>query len=128
MKKLLVTVNGTTYEVEVEIIEEDSDSEMPIPQAYQPTTSVMPQMPPKPTFGQTQTTMTDKILRAPMNGKVIGVKVQVNENVESGQVVIELEAMKMKSNIYAPGGGQIKAIFVNSGDSVESGQNLLEYM
>jgi len=128
MKKLLVTVNGTTYEVEVEIIEEDSESEMPIPQAYQPTTTVMPQMPPKPTFGQTQTTMTDKILRAPMNGKVIGVKVQVNENVKSGQVVIELEAMKMKSNIYAPGDGQIKAIFVNSGDSVESGQNLLEYM
>lgn len=128
MKKLLVTVNGTTYEVEVEIIEEQQENELPIPQVYQPAPTIVPQMPPKPTFSQTQTTMTDKILRAPMNGKVIGVKVQVNENVEKGQVIIELEAMKMKTNIYAPGPGQIKAIFVNNGDSVESGQNLLEYM
>jgi len=129
MKKLIVTVNGVSYEVEVEILEEEHTSEhthfaTAIPSAPSPTPA--PIYPPKPSVTPFSSA-TDNYLRAPMNGKVIEVKCKQGESVKSGQVVVELEAMKMKTNIYAPKDGIIKAILVAPGNLVESGQKLLEF-
>lgn len=131
MKKLIVTVNGVSYEVEVEILEEEHSSLQPpvapstiIPNAPTPTPATVHT--PKPAVTPFSSA-TDNYLRAPMNGKIIEIKCKQGEAVKSGQVVLELEAMKMKTNIYAPKDGKIKAIFVAPGNLVESGQKLIEF-
>ncbi len=130
MKKLIVTVNGVSYEVEVEILEDaDSTEPYPIPQAITPSTPIAgtpPAYAPKPPVTPFSSA-SDNYLRAPMNGKVIDIKAKQGEPIKSGQVVVELEAMKMKTNIYAPKDGTIKAILVAPGNLVESGQKLVEF-
>jgi len=131
MKKLIVTVNGVSYEVEVEILEEEQHSEHThiVPSAL--TSNVQqhispPVQTPKPTVTPFSSA-TDNYLRAPMNGKVIEIKCKQGELVKTGQVVVELEAMKMKTNIYAPKDGTVKAILIAPGNLVESGQKLIEF-
>jgi methylmalonyl-CoA carboxyltransferase small subunit len=45
----------------------------------------------------------------------------------TGDVLLVLEAMKMETNITAPGPGKIAAIPVKEGDSVQSGQVVVEF-
>lgn len=130
MKKLLVTVNGVSYEVEVELIEEDNtvvgeniiNANRPVFKPSEAPTNLAS----KPSH-HTSSDTGDGIMKSPMNGKILNIKVNIGESVKKGQVVIELEAMKMKTNIYANVDGKIKGIFINHGDLVESGQKLLEY-
>jgi biotin carboxyl carrier protein len=132
MKKLLVTVNGVTYEVEVELIEEEETLENlkeiapAINKTNVETIAPTAQSYNRPT-AQPTNTMTDNILRSPMNGKIITIKIAPGDIVKKGQIVIELEAMKMKTNIFAPIDGKVKSILVSNGALVESGQKLLEF-
>lgn len=129
MKKLIVTVNGVSYEVEVEILEEEDNQELSIPQKIIQSvapTATAPANIPKPPATPFRSA-SDNFLRAPMNGKIIEIKSKQGEIVKSGQIVVELEAMKMKTNIYAPKDGTIKAILVAPGNLVESGQKLIEF-
>jgi biotin carboxyl carrier protein len=127
MKKLLVTVNGVTYEVEVELIEEEETLENlkevapAINRTNVETIAPTEQSYNRPT-AQPTNTMTDNILRSPMNGKIITIKIAPGDIVKKGQIVIELEAMKMKTNIFAPIDGKVKSILVSNGALVESGQ------
>lgn len=131
MKKLIVTVNGVSYEVEVEIIEDEiSSMEHTVPNVVlQPTqTTIKPTYTPSPKPSITPfSSAGDNYLRAPMNGKVLDVKAKQGEQVKQGQVLVELEAMKMKTNIYAPRDAVVKAILVATGNLVESGQKLIEF-
>ena len=61
-----------------------------------------------------------------MNGKILAFKVAVGDTFQKGQVLVELEAMKMKTNIYAQADGKVKAVKADIGNLVESGQILLE--
>ncbi len=45
----------------------------------------------------------------------------------TGDVLLVLEAMKMETNITAPGPGKIAAIPVHEGDSIQSGQVVVEF-
>jgi biotin carboxyl carrier protein len=58
-------------------------------------------------------------ISTPMPGKVVKILVQVGEEVEAGQTVIIVSAMKMESEFKARKAGVIKAIHVNEGDLVE---------
>lgn len=49
------------------------------------------------------------------------------QSLQTGDVMPVLEAMKMETNITAPGPGKIAAIPVNEGDSVQSGQVVVEF-
>jgi acetyl-CoA/propionyl-CoA carboxylase biotin carboxyl carrier protein len=57
----------------------------------------------------------------PMQGTIVKVLVEVGQDVESGQTVCVLEAMKMENNIAAEKAGTVKEIKVAVGDSVGSG-------
>ena len=48
-------------------------------------------------------------------------------NLQTGDVMLVPEAMKMETNITAPGPGRIAAIPVNEGDSVRSRQVVMEF-
>jgi biotin carboxyl carrier protein len=67
-----------------------------------------------------------KKLTAPMPGKVVRVLAPVGTQVEAGQSVIVIEAMKMQNELKAPKSGVIKKINVVEGAAVEAGQSLGE--
>ena len=64
-------------------------------------------------------------INAPLAGNVIKVNVQENDNVQQGDSMIILEAMKMETSISAPIAGRVKQIRVKSGDTCAAGQLLL---
>jgi len=64
-------------------------------------------------------------VKAPLPGTIIAINVKVGDQVNVGDVVIVLEAMKMQNNIEAEFAGTVKAINVNNGDSVMEGSVLL---
>jgi len=65
-------------------------------------------------------------LNAPMPGKILNLLVSVNDQVELGQPVAILEAMKMENELKAPCSGTISEILVSENDSVEKNQPLIE--
>ena len=64
-------------------------------------------------------------VKARMPGKVDEVKVKVGDTVQKGDVVIVLEAMKMKTPMPAPDAGTVKEIKVEAGSRVNAGAVLL---
>ncbi len=64
-------------------------------------------------------------VKAPLTGTVVRVMVGVGDNVDSGDVLIVLEAMKMEAEVRAPAAGAVAALRVRGGDSVQLGQVLL---
>lgn len=68
----------------------------------------------------------EKTLRAPMPGQVRTVNVSPGDEVEIGQTVVTLEAMKMEIRVRAPAAGRVARLLVEAGESVEKGQALAE--
>ena len=65
-------------------------------------------------------------LVAPMPGLIVRVNVQVGDNVQSGQAVVVMEAMKMENDLRTQSSGIVSAVRVNPGDAVEKGAVLVE--
>ena len=61
---------------------------------------------------------------APMPGKVIRVLVDAGQQVEAGQGVVVVEAMKMQNEIEAPRAGRVASICVTQGAAVAAGEIL----
>ena len=68
-----------------------------------------------------------KELRAPMPGLVRQVNVQVGDQVDSGDALFILEAMKMENVLKSPVNGLVSDLFVKPGESVEKNQILLSF-
>ncbi len=121
MRKFQVTVNGNTYEVDVE--ELSSGAQGSAAQAAPTNTQAVSSVPttvPSPAPASAGTS-GDTLLEAPMQGKIVSVKVGVGDLVNEGDVVAVLEAMKMENEIVAPSAGTIASINVTSGQAVEAG-------
>lgn len=67
----------------------------------------------------------DEGIRAPMPGRVVEVFVEAGDEVESGDVVLILEAMKMENELRSPGKAIVKSVNVKPGDSVAGNQLLV---
>jgi biotin carboxyl carrier protein len=65
------------------------------------------------------------VLTSPMAGVIQEVRVQPGDEVEAGQVVIVIEAMKMQNDLHARRAGTVKAVYVSAGQRVEQGAKLL---
>ena len=66
-----------------------------------------------------------QVVEAPMPGKILDIKVKAGDAVGYGQAVIVMEAMKMETEIVAPGAGTVASVNVNVGDTVETGDTLV---
>ena len=66
------------------------------------------------------------VVTAIMPGKIVRVDVREGDEVQAGQVVAILEAMKMENELSAPTSGIVKQIFVSPGTSVEQGQAVVQ--
>ena len=127
MKRLRITVEGKTYDVEVEMLD-NGRGPGPARQTAAPSARVAAPRPsakpaaPKPAASAGG---ADGDVASPLAAVVVSVDVAVGDTVEEGQKVVTLEAMKMNTIVAAPAGGTVKAIHVAAGDSVEEGQALV---
>lgn len=124
--KLRITVEGKTYDVDVEIVG-GASAAMPPPSAPRPVSPTASTPPVASSAADAPTVGDDKSLQSPIAGSVIQVNVAPGDQVSLNQVLLVMEAMKMETNIAAPMEGTIKAVHVRSGDTVRQGQPLLEF-
>lgn len=128
MKKFNITVNGTTYEVDVEEVGGIPSAPVapraaaPAPRAAAPAPVAKPAPAPKaaapaPAGGNSIT--------APMPGTMLDIKVAEGDSVSNGEVLCILEAMKMENEIMAPCDGKVVQISVAKGASVNAGDVLI---
>ena len=68
-----------------------------------------------------------KELQAPMPGRIVNVAVSVGDEVQPGDAVLSLEAMKMENVLKAEGIGKVKSILVSMNDVVDKGSVLIEF-
>ena len=119
MKKYNVTVNGTSYEITLEVVDAADVKAAPAPVAA-PAPTAAPAAAPAPVAapagGETVT--------SPMPGTILSINVQNGATVKKGDVLMILEAMKMENEIIAPCDGTVASVNVNSGASVETGAAL----
>ena len=117
MRKFLVNVNGTSYEVEVEEIKGE----------FKPAASAAPAAPTAPAPAKQTAPAAAETIAAPMPGTIVGVNVKVGDSFKRGQVLLVLEAMKMENEILAPRDGRVVALSTSRGASVNSGDILIAF-
>jgi pyruvate carboxylase len=68
-----------------------------------------------------------KHVAAPMPGAVVGVSVAPGDEVEAGQKLLALEAMKMETTLYAERAGKVAEVLVRPGTQVEGGDLVIRF-
>ena len=122
MKVYKVKVNGKVYEVELESVSEQIGNVA----ASQPAQPVQPAAQPAPKAVEAvKVSGEGTTVKAPMQGVIIGVKVEVGSVVKKGQPIVILEAMKLENEIVSPADGIVKQILVNKGQSVNNQEPLV---
>lgn len=121
MKKYNITVNGTTYAVEVEDL-----GGAPAPAAAYAAPAPAAPAPAAPAAPATPAASAGAAnITAPMPGTVLDIKVTEGQAVKAGDTVLILEAMKMENEIPAPSDGTVDKIVASKGSSVNSGDVLI---
>lgn len=120
MRKFIVNVNGSSYEVEVEEISGVSAPAAAPVQAAAPA----PVVAPAPVAPKASADAKGNPVMAPMPGTIVDVKVAVGDQVKKGKVIMVLEAMKMENEILADRDGTLTALNVAKGSNVKSGDTL----
>ena len=123
--KLNITIDGKTYEVEVEVAEPEAPGAPQNVSGFNiGSASVRAPAAPPPV---TKLENEDTVCRSPVSGIVVRVAAQVGQSLQTGDILLVLEAMKMETNITAPKAGKVASIAVKQGDSVQAGQVVVEF-
>lgn len=117
-----VTVEGKTFYVEVE--GRPAPTTTPNPQIPPPPRT--PRAEPPPPAGTPAPGVSNKLIRAPMAGKILAVTVRPGDTVSPLQEVCVVEAMKMDQSIITAEGGVIKAVHVQPLQQVDTDAPLVE--
>ena len=105
-----ITLNGRTYEVEVEAGKAMCVAEY---EAYAPAAAPAA----APVAGEAVT--------APMPGNILKVNVTAGQAVKEGDLLLVLEAMKMENEIFAPCNGTVAQVLVSKGSTVDTGATMV---
>ena len=126
--KYKVTLNGRTYEVEVEhgkamlLDEYAANAPAAAPVAAAPAAAAVA----APAAAPAGVTVSGgQSVTAPMPGNILKVAVSVGQSVKEGDLLCVLEAMKMENEIYAPCAGTVSAVPVAKGSTVNTGDLLV---
>ena len=126
-----INVNGTDYDVTVQELTDISSQLMP---QYKAMPAPAPSAPTATASATTASATTPSTTRAQagggdqcaqMGGVVVNILVKPGQQVNEGDGIVELEAMKMKVPVVAARSGKVASIAVAVGEAVERGQTLL---
>ena len=106
-----VTVNGEAFKVEMEPEAEPEKKKVVL---GNPTAESSDDSSATPTANVN----TANAVKAPLPGVITSIEVQVGQQVNAGDTVVVLEAMKMANNIEAEKSGTVTAICVKQGENV----------
>jgi glutaconyl-CoA/methylmalonyl-CoA decarboxylase subunit gamma len=110
-----VAVNGEVFNVELEV------RSAPTETAFRSTaTSTAPV--PSPAAHEAGAGFA---VLPPMPGKILEVRVAEGESVAAGQLLLVLEAMKMRNEILSPAAGRVEGLRASAGQSVRAREVLL---
>ena len=126
--KYKVTLNGRTYEVEVEagkaMLLSEYEAVAPAPAAAPAAPAAAPAAPAAAPAAPA-VTGSGEAVNAPMPGNILKVNVKVGDAVKAGTVLCVLEAMKMENEIMAPKAGTVTQVLATKGGSVDTGAPLV---
>ena len=113
MKIYKVKVNGKVYEVELESVSEN-EGKVEAKEVKQEEKKE-----------QVVSNGEGTLLKAPLQGTILKINVNVGDKVKKGQAVVILEAMKLENEVVAPCDGVVKEIKVSKGQNVNNQDALL---
>lgn len=129
--KYKVTLNGKTYEVEVEVgkvvLLDEYEACAPAPAAAS-AAAAAPAAPAAPAAAPAPAPVAlsaGEPVNAPMPGNILRIDVKEGDKVKAGQTLLILEAMKMENEIAAPKDGTVVQIATSKGAVVETGTPLI---
>jgi glutaconyl-CoA decarboxylase len=126
--KYKVTLNGRTYEVEVEagkaMLLAEYEAVAPAAPAAAAPVAAAPAAAPAAAAAPVVTGAGEAV-NAPMPGNILKVNVKAGDAVKAGTVLVVLEAMKMENEIMAPKDGTVTQVLVSKGSTVDTGAPLV---
>lgn len=129
--KYKVTLNGKTYEVEVEagkaILLDEYEALAPAAPAAAPVQTAPAAAAPAAPAPAAVSLAAGETVESPMPGNILSVNVKQGDQVKEGQVLAILEAMKMENEIPAPKDGTIVQVVTSKGAVVETGSPLFVF-
>lgn len=129
MKKLRITVDGKSYDVEVEVLSSRISSvapaaPAPVQAAAPAPAAVVPAAPAaKPAAPAPKAEAGD--VACPLAATIVNVAVKEGQQVNAGDLLVMLEAMKMNTPVNAVKDGTVAKVYVAAGQSVQEGQPLV---
>ena len=127
--KYKVTLNGRTYEIEVEagkamLLDEYEAIAPSAPAAVAAPVAAAPVAAPA-AAPAAAAPVAGEAVTAPMPGNILKVAVAAGQAVKEGDLLVVLEAMKMENEIFAPKSGTVAQVLVQKGSTVDTGAPLV---
>ena len=122
MNNYKVIVNGTEYQVAIELVSE-AEAKAAVPAAAPAAPAAPAAAPAAPAPAAAAPAGGEKV-NAPMPGTILEVKVAVGSTVKKGDLLFVLEAMKMENEILSPVDGKVTFVGTTKGSSVDTGAAL----
>lgn len=116
-RKFKITINDKTFIVNVEEIKEQAVTSEQVKSGIE-TPSRAPPIHRKESKTTKELIAEKGIVRAPIPGVIISIDVELEQEVETGESLLVLEAMKMENEIHSPVKGRVNEIRVSKGDRV----------
>ena len=111
MKVYKIKVNGKSYRVELEEIEQVDSA--PLQQKIKQQTKKI------------VNNDSNKEVVSPIQGQVTNIKVKIGDKVKKGDVLLIIEAMKLENEVVSPFEGEVKEILVSKGQNVKAKEPII---